>query len=247
MQSISVFLFLLALRVASVFLVRTWYVPDEYWQSLEVGHHLAFGWVSETGVASGRCSRFLEFNVFMVVLPDTVTWRGNGPKASEVICIRCWLPECTGCCSGSSWTPFNGWSWCPESCRRCWVPWRIIASLPGAIIVNGPFLWSPLHGSGSIRDRGLCPIRWRRVWRRLRWAGIHGNRVSFLLRIKLFLKQKCGYLLPPESTSFIWLVGLVSFIRPTAAIPWLPLCLRHIRSSKFTVIELLLKRYLLIG
>ena len=50
-----------------------------------------------------------------------------------------------------------------------------------------------------------------------------------------------------ESTSFIWFVGLVSFVRPTAAIPWLPLCLRHIRMSKFTVTELIIKRYLVIG
>lgn len=30
-------------RIISVFLVRTFYVPDEYWQSLEVAHKLTFG------------------------------------------------------------------------------------------------------------------------------------------------------------------------------------------------------------
>lgn len=34
---------LIAYRIASVFLVRTFYVPDEYWQSLEVAHKLTFG------------------------------------------------------------------------------------------------------------------------------------------------------------------------------------------------------------
>lgn len=43
MKSFSIFLALLALRILSVFVVKTWYVPDEYWQSLEVGHKLAFG------------------------------------------------------------------------------------------------------------------------------------------------------------------------------------------------------------
>lgn len=43
MNSPVVFLFFLALRLLSVFLVRTWFVPDEYWQSLEVAHRLAFG------------------------------------------------------------------------------------------------------------------------------------------------------------------------------------------------------------
>lgn len=43
MNSIWAFLFFLAVRVWSVFAVITWFVPDEYWQSLEVGHRLAFG------------------------------------------------------------------------------------------------------------------------------------------------------------------------------------------------------------
>ncbi|XP_058130543.1 GPI mannosyltransferase 3 [Anopheles ziemanni] len=38
------FLVFLAVRIASVFLVTTWFVPDEYWQSLEVAHRLAFGY-----------------------------------------------------------------------------------------------------------------------------------------------------------------------------------------------------------
>lgn len=35
-----------ALRILSVFLVQTAYVPDEYWQSLEVSHYLSFGFVA---------------------------------------------------------------------------------------------------------------------------------------------------------------------------------------------------------
>lgn len=50
-----------------------------------------------------------------------------------------------------------------------------------------------------------------------------------------------------ESTTFLWLVGLLSFIRPTAALPWLPLCIRHIRKSRYTITELLVKRYFVIG
>lgn len=43
MSAIKVFLGLVALRILSVFVVQSWYVPDEYWQSLEVSHKLAFG------------------------------------------------------------------------------------------------------------------------------------------------------------------------------------------------------------
>lgn len=53
MVSYKIFGVFLALRVLSVFVVTTWFVPDEYWQSLEVGHKLAFGWVRQT-IADGN-------------------------------------------------------------------------------------------------------------------------------------------------------------------------------------------------
>ncbi|CAG9817973.1 unnamed protein product [Phaedon cochleariae] len=42
MKNLDVFLIFLAIRIASVFLVQTYFVPDEYWQSLEVAHHQVF-------------------------------------------------------------------------------------------------------------------------------------------------------------------------------------------------------------
>jgi len=34
---------LLAVRLFHLYVVRTWYVPDEYWQSLEIAHYITFG------------------------------------------------------------------------------------------------------------------------------------------------------------------------------------------------------------
>ena len=45
MKPYQVFFWFLLFRILSIFLIKTWYVPDEYWQSLEVGHKLAFGYV----------------------------------------------------------------------------------------------------------------------------------------------------------------------------------------------------------
>ncbi|VEN61997.1 unnamed protein product [Callosobruchus maculatus] len=42
MKNLDVFLIFLAIRIASVFLVQTYFVPDEYWQSLEVAHNLVY-------------------------------------------------------------------------------------------------------------------------------------------------------------------------------------------------------------
>lgn len=44
MADFIVFAAFLVFRVLSVFVVKTWFVPDEYWQSLEVAHHWTFGY-----------------------------------------------------------------------------------------------------------------------------------------------------------------------------------------------------------
>ena len=42
-SSSTLLLSLIAFRVANAAIVQTSYVPDEYWQSLEVAHRIAFG------------------------------------------------------------------------------------------------------------------------------------------------------------------------------------------------------------
>nr|KAF6486504.1 phosphatidylinositol glycan anchor biosynthesis class B [Rousettus aegyptiacus] len=41
-ENIYLVLFTIALRLCNCFLVQTSFVPDEYWQSLEVAHHMVF-------------------------------------------------------------------------------------------------------------------------------------------------------------------------------------------------------------
>lgn len=50
-----------------------------------------------------------------------------------------------------------------------------------------------------------------------------------------------------ERSCYLWIVGLLCIIRPTAAIPWIPLCLFHVKDSKFSAVELIAKRFLPIG
>ena len=40
----TLFLGLLAFRVVNALMIQTSYVPDEYWQSTEVAHNMAFGY-----------------------------------------------------------------------------------------------------------------------------------------------------------------------------------------------------------
>lgn len=48
LRPLQVLSVILLVRVLSVFLVQTWYVPDEYWQTLEVAHKSAFGYGAMT-------------------------------------------------------------------------------------------------------------------------------------------------------------------------------------------------------
>ncbi|XP_011795963.1 PREDICTED: GPI mannosyltransferase 3 [Colobus angolensis palliatus] len=43
-ENIHLVLFTIALRILNCFLVQTSFVPDEYWQSLEVAHHMVFNY-----------------------------------------------------------------------------------------------------------------------------------------------------------------------------------------------------------
>ncbi|GJQ88102.1 hypothetical protein Trydic_g13112 [Trypoxylus dichotomus] len=46
---------------------------------------------------------------------------------------------------------------------------------------------------------------------------------------------------------FICILGLICAVRPTGAVPWLPLCLHHIKTSDESLLKLLINRYLRIG
>ena len=45
----AILLWCLTVRVIQVLILQTYFNPDEYWQCLEVAHHLAFGYVTYTG------------------------------------------------------------------------------------------------------------------------------------------------------------------------------------------------------
>lgn len=42
-NTLSIFIILLAIRLFHLYIIRSWYVPDEYWQSLEIAHNITFG------------------------------------------------------------------------------------------------------------------------------------------------------------------------------------------------------------
>lgn len=79
----TLFLGLLAFRVINALILQTSFVPDEYWQSIEVAHNMAFRWVLVN-----------LFNCDWGNSPAAATEPrpGNGGMGSEATCTRSYLP-----------------------------------------------------------------------------------------------------------------------------------------------------------
>lgn len=50
-----------------------------------------------------------------------------------------------------------------------------------------------------------------------------------------------------ESVKYLWPAAFCCFLRPTAAIIWIPLVVYHLRKSKHSWLELIFKRFLIVG
>lgn len=198
----KVFAAFLAFRILSVFVVKTWYVPDEYWQSLEVGHKLTFGygyltWEWTKGIRSYIHPLLISalYHALAALGLDDVSYLVLAPRILQAIlssisdyCFYRWS-------NNSKWSIFfiaTSWFWFYTATRT-----------------------------------------------------LSNTLETCLTTIALSLYPRITNTI--ESHNFLWIVAVVCFIRPTAAILWLPLCIYHIRNSIHSTVELLIKRYLLIG
>lgn len=191
----------LLVRIASVFVVRTWFVPDEYWQSVEVGHKLAFGYGHLTWEWSKGIRNYIH-PLTITALYKALAWFGIDQVDYLILAPRILQAIL------SAVSDYCFYKWCN---RSKWAIFLIITS----------WFWFYTATRTLINTVETC-----------------------LTTIALSLYPRHN---TADSHSFLWLVALTCFIRPTAAILWLPLCIMHVRKSAYSIIELLIKRYLLIG
>lgn len=196
----KILLFFVALRLASVFLVRTWYVPDEYWQSLEVAHRIAFGyghltWEWTHGIRSYIYPSIIAglYKLLALVKLDCVELLVLLPRVLQALL--------------SAYSDYRFYVW---SNRSKWSIFLIATSWFWFYTASRT-LANTLEASLTVIALSYFP-----------WSNV-------------------------ECTTFLWPVAISVFVRPTSAIPWIPLCLYHVKKSTHPVWELLVKRYLLIG
>lgn len=198
MSPTLVLIVFIALRLLSVFYVQTFFVPDEYWQSLEVAHKFVFGyghltWEWKEGIRSYVYPMIFAgfYKVLALLEMDSVQLITLGPRVFQALL--------------SAYADYRFYKWTNQ---RKWAIF-LVASSYFLFYIGSRTLVNTLEASLTTIALSMFP-----------WNG--------------------------ESSSFLWITSLLCFIRPTAAITWLPLCFYHIKKTAFPLWKILLQ-YLIIG
>lgn len=172
-------------RLISVFVVQTAHVPDEYWQSLEVAHHLAFGYGYLTWEWIMRVRNYMYpyllsiiYRILALISLDYVIVLTVLPRILQAI-ISAYGEYKFYEWTKNKWTLYSlciNWYWYYCATRTLMNTVETACSM----IACTMFPW---------RDSNIRTVR------------------------------------------YLWIVGFLCMIRPTAVIMWMPLCLYHLCTS----------------
>jgi phosphatidylinositol glycan class B len=191
----QIFLLLIAWRVSSVFIVQTSHVPDEYWQSLEVAHKLAFNygyltWEWHIGIR----------NYLYPFLISIFYWLTNILQVDYDF-ILIFFP-------------------------------RIFQALLSAYSEYRFYIWT----GSKFALFNLC-INWYWYYCATRTIINSFETCLTIIALSIYPWKKNS-----ANSKYLWIVSFLCFMRPTAAIIWLPLCLYHLVKNKHVF-----SKYLFIG
>ncbi|XP_078037655.1 phosphatidylinositol glycan anchor biosynthesis class B [Augochlora pura] len=180
-------------RLSSTFLVQTAHVPDEYWQSLEVAHRLAFGY--------GYLTWEWTLNIRNYIYPFLVSviYRILALASLDYATILITVP-------------------------------RIIQAIVSAYGEYRFYEWT----QNKWTLYSLC-INWYWYYCATRTL-INTIETAFTMIALSMFPWRDSYI---RNINFLWIVGFLCAMRPTAAVLWLPLCIYHFCTSS--------KRLTLIG
>ncbi|XP_025208440.1 GPI mannosyltransferase 3 [Melanaphis sacchari] len=102
---------LLTIRLFHLYIIRSWYVPDEYWQSLEIAHYLTFGfgyrtWEWVVGIRSYISISWIVmiYKILKLFSLDTLQLIIWSPRLLQTLfstfsdyCFVCWMQKHTKC------------------------------------------------------------------------------------------------------------------------------------------------------
>ncbi|XP_050525258.1 GPI mannosyltransferase 3 [Daktulosphaira vitifoliae] len=182
-NSFFIILTLFLIRLFHLFIVRSWYVPDEYWQSLEIAHFICFGYGYRTWewIIGIRSYISISWIVLLYKLLHLLS--------IDTIDLLIWSPRFLQSLL-SVYSDYCFTSWLQKYSNTKSVVW------PTIFYITCPFL-------------AYCSTR------------------TIVNTTELSLTSIALYYYPWTSknrdTAFIWVIGVLCIIRPTAIIIWLPL------------------------
>ncbi|XP_050443726.1 GPI mannosyltransferase 3 [Adelges cooleyi] len=183
-RDILLILLLLTVRLIHLLIVRSWFVPDEYWQALEIAHRLTYGYGYRTW------EWILGIRSYVSVLWIVLIYKTLNLFHLDSVQLLIWTPRVFQMFfSVYSDYCFIRWLQKHSSCKN--ILW------PAIYYITCPFL-------------AYCSTR-----------TIVNTTELNLTTIALYhypwsLKKN-------RATKFLWIVGLLCIVRPTAVIIWLPL------------------------
>ncbi|XP_076765794.1 phosphatidylinositol glycan anchor biosynthesis class B [Xylocopa sonorina] len=188
-------------RLISVFVVQTAHAPDEYWQSLEVAHRLAFGYGYLSWEWTAKIRNYIYpflisvmYQILALISLDRVTILTTLPRILQAIF--------------SAYGEYKFYNWS----KNKWM------------------LYS------------LC-INWYWYYCATRTLVNTIETVCTMIALSIFPWRDGNV----RTIKYLWIVGFLCMIRPTAAIIWLPLCLYHLCTSLQNKLILIYKYSMICG
>lgn len=179
-------LFLLLLwRLTSVIMVQTAHVPDEYWQSLEVAHYLAFNY----GYLTWEWTMMIRSYIYPFLI--SILYRILAIFSLDSTLLLTMLPRVFQAVL-ATYADYRFYKWTKSK----WMLFVLCSNWYWYYCASRTLINAVETACTTI---ALSIFPWK------------DNHV--------------------QSTKFLWIIGFLCMVRPTAAIIWFPLCIYHICSS----------------
>ncbi|XP_057344808.1 GPI mannosyltransferase 3 isoform X2 [Manis pentadactyla] len=238
-ENIYLVLFTIALRISNCFLVQTSFVPDEYWQSLEVAHHMVFNYGSLTWEWTERLRGYTYplifasiYKILHLLGKDSVQLLIWIPRLAQALLSAIADLRLYSLMKQLENQQVARWVLCS------WFTWycctRTLTNTMETVLTMIALFYYPLEGSKSMNRVAGCGF--------LSSTNSHNLR-SQALRLSVPAPE------PPEHHTIVkysFLVALAFIIRPTALIPWIPLLFRHFWQEQ-RKLDLILHQFLPVG
>ncbi|XP_061612458.1 GPI mannosyltransferase 3-like isoform X2 [Phyllopteryx taeniolatus] len=206
-------------RVINCFLVQSSFIPDEYWQSVEVAHHMAFNyghltWEWKEGI------RGFTYPLFFAAIYKILHW---------IHCDSVYLLESVFGVFFSSLLSAIFWSavicYSNEFSLQIWLPRQLQALITAFADFKFFFFLRELEDRDVAKWTFFCHLCSWYTWyscSRTLTNSVETTITSLAL---------CYFPLPASKThsskKYLSLVAFAIIVRPTALIVWLPLLIHH--------------------